>query len=81
MQLVSTKLSSKNQVVVPAVARQMLGVKAGDKVVWQVRKGKVELAPRDLSWTDYTAGLGKKVWQGVEATEYISQLRDEWEED
>lgn len=25
-------------------------------------------------------GLGKEIWQGVDADEYVSKLRDEWEE-
>lgn len=78
MQLVSTKLSSKNQVVVPALARKRLGIKAGDRLVWKVKKDKVEVVPRELSWTDYTAGLGKKAWQGSDPAEYINKLRDEW---
>ena len=79
MRVVSTKLSSKHQVVVPALARQILGVGAGDKLTWQIKQDKVELVPRKSSWTDYTAGLGKQAWQGVDVGEYISKLRDEWE--
>lgn len=26
------------------------------------------------------AGLGKEIWQGVDANEYVKKLRDEWEE-
>lgn len=78
MQLVSSKLSSKNQVVVPVLARKALGVRPGDKLTWRIKSDKVELVTRAGKWTDYTAGLGKKAWAGVEATEYISQLRDEW---
>ena len=25
-------------------------------------------------------GLGKDIWQGVDAQEYVDQLRDEWDE-
>lgn len=25
-------------------------------------------------------GLGKELWQGVDAQEYVNQLRDEWDE-
>lgn len=76
----ATKLSSKNQVVVPDLARKSLGVKAGDKLVWRVKKNKVELVMRKSSWTDYTAGLGSEAWRGVDIDEYISKLRDEWED-
>ena len=26
-------------------------------------------------------GLGKEIWQGVDAQEYINELRDEWDEE
>lgn len=26
-------------------------------------------------------GLGKEIWEGVDAQEYIDELRDEWDED
>lgn len=25
-------------------------------------------------------GLGKNIWQGVDAQEYVNQLRDEWDD-
>jgi hypothetical protein len=26
------------------------------------------------------AGLGKEIWEGVDAQEYVNKLRDEWDE-
>lgn len=26
------------------------------------------------------AGLGREVWEGIDAQEYVNQLRDEWDE-
>ena len=31
-----------------------------------------------LSWHD-AVGLGKEIWEGIDAQEYVNQLRDEWE--
>jgi hypothetical protein len=25
-------------------------------------------------------GLGKEIWQGIDAQEYVDQLRDEWDD-
>ncbi len=25
------------------------------------------------------AGLGKEIWQGIDAQEYVNELRDEWD--
>lgn len=25
-------------------------------------------------------GLGKEIWQGIDAQEYVNQLRDEWDQ-
>lgn len=33
--------------------------------------------PRHLS---ELRGLGKEIWQGIDAQEYVDQLRDEWDE-
>lgn len=79
MDIASTKISSQHQVVVPLPVRKALGLGAGDVVTWIVKKNKAELKPRPKSWTEYTLGLGKKAWKGIEATKYIRALRDEWE--
>jgi len=39
-----SRLSSKNQVVIPAEVRQLLNLKPGDQVVFIEEKGKVILA-------------------------------------
>ena len=78
MQIVSAVLSSKHQLVLPALARKRLGLNAGDRVVWRIREDGVELLPRKKTWTAYTAGLGKQAWQGVDPVAYINKLRDEW---
>lgn len=79
MKVVSSKLSSKNQVVLPAEARRALGIKAGDSVLWQIEKGRVVLEGKQMSWSDFTSGLGKDAWTGIDTDKFIQELRDEWE--
>ena len=47
---VSVKMSSKNQIVVPKVARDALGLEAGDRLVVSVRDDRIEMEkqPADL---------------------------------
>lgn len=48
---VSVKMSSKNQIVVPKVARDALGLEAGDRLVVTIRDGdtiEMEKQPPDL---------------------------------
>ncbi len=79
MQVMTSKLSSKHQVVVPAVARRALGLKAGDRLVWEIGKNEVKVQMGKKNWASYTRGLGKEAWKGVDPVEYINKLRDEWQ--
>lgn len=47
---VSVKMSSKNQIVVPKVARDALGLEAGDRLVVTVRDDQIQMEkqPADL---------------------------------
>jgi AbrB family looped-hinge helix DNA binding protein len=73
------KLSSRHQVVIPKEARKRLGLHAGDQLVVEVEGGKVVLHPRPKNYTNYMLGLGKEVWQRIDATEYIRKERESWE--
>jgi len=73
------KLSSKHQVVIPKKVRKRLGLHAGDQLVVEVEGEKVVLHPRPKNYTNYMLGLGKKVWQRIDATEYVRKERESWE--
>ncbi len=45
----TTTLSSKGQIVLPADARRRLGLKAGAKFACRVRDGEIVLTPTDLA--------------------------------
>ncbi len=51
-----------------------------------VRLLKATMVPRSLSGEESQRrkitdleGLGREIWQGVDAREYINELRDEWD--
>lgn len=78
-----TRISSRNQTVVPAKIRRKLGLKKGDKLAWRIVKigndYKIMAEPEPKSWADYTLGLGKHTWKNINVEEYIKNLRDEWD--
>jgi len=73
------KLSSKHQIVIPKEIRKRLSLEAGGELAVEVEEEKVVLRPRPKNYTDHMLGLGRKVWQGVEATEYVRKERESWE--
>lgn len=54
-----TKVTSKFQATVPADVRAALGIKAGDRVVWDVVNGtaRVRVLPRDMMGWDVAQWL------------------------
>ena len=72
------KLSSKYQVVIPREARKKLGLRAGDQLAVEVEGEKIILRPRPKNYTDYMLGLGKEIWEGIDASEYIGKERESW---
>jgi len=77
--ITTVKLSSRYQVVIPKEVRKRLGLHGGDQLAVEVDGEKVVLRPRPKNYTNYTLGLGKKVWQGIDATEYVRKERESWE--
>jgi hypothetical protein len=39
-----------------------------------------EAAPRQQRRLSELRGLGKEIWEGIDAQEYVDQLRSEWDE-
>jgi len=73
------KVSSKHQVVIPKEVRKTLDLHAGSQLVVEVEGEKVVLYPRPKNYTNYMLGLGKKIWQKTDATEYVRKERESWE--
>ena len=40
----------------------------------------LESPPRKTRHLSELRGLGKEIWQGIDAQEYVDQLRDEWDD-
>lgn len=74
-------IGSKSQVVIPKSVRKLTpNLKPGKKVIVRpLSSQSVIVESVDENWVDSTYGMHKKVWQGVDATEYIKTLRSQWE--
>ncbi|MBL7156191.1 MAG: AbrB/MazE/SpoVT family DNA-binding domain-containing protein [Candidatus Pacebacteria bacterium] len=78
----TSRLSRKNQIVVPAKIRRALKIQGGDELSWRLirdkKQSKVLIEPKPKSWASHTRGLGKKVWKNLDINQYLQNLRQEW---
>jgi len=72
------KVSSKYQIVIPREARKNLNLKAGDKLIVKTNNEKIIIYPQPKSYAKYSLGLGKEIWQGIDAAEYVRKERETW---
>lgn len=57
-----------------------MDIQPGDTLVWQVphersRSVQVKITPR--KWGQHMKGLGKSLWRGIDAQEYVKNLRQD----
>lgn len=53
-----SRLTSKGQTTIPAEIRDYLGLKPGDRIVYAMKDGKVELKAKNLRAVDLVGLLG-----------------------
>lgn len=78
--MLSVKVSTKHQIVVPSEARRALGIVAGDRLTVEVTPEAIVLRPRTQHAGARLRGLGSMIWQDVDPVEYVRRLRDEWDD-
>jgi AbrB family looped-hinge helix DNA binding protein len=74
------KVSSKNQIAVPAAARARLGIGPGDTLLVEVREHSIVLMKEPVDFVEHMLGLHKDVWEGIDAQEYVDNERDAWKQ-
>jgi AbrB family looped-hinge helix DNA binding protein len=77
-------VSSKFQLVIPKKARDVLGIKEGDKVVFDYRDGMVVLIHRPKDFVEFARGLGAETWAGPEngaEQEHLEVERESWQKE
>ena len=76
--MLSVKISTKHQIVVPSAVRRELHLEPGDRLTVEVREGEIVLRPRPEKASERLRGLGKGLYG--DPVEYVRRLRDEWED-
>ena len=74
----TVKVSKRYQIAVPALARQLLKIDRGDRLLVDIQDGILLLIPEPGNYTDALAGLHKQIWEGVGGQEYIAEEREAW---
>lgn len=72
------KVSSKHQIAVPADVRRRLDIDAGDYLLVEVQDGVIVLIPEPGDPVEALRGLGKEIWDGIDAQEYVDGEREGW---
>lgn len=80
MQQYIVTVGPKSQVVIPKSVREVASeLKPSKKVVVRALNSRsviVEVPIKD--WVEETYGIHERIWQNVDATDYIRKLRNEW---
>lgn len=79
MKTLSVKISKRNQIAVPAAARNQLKLVGGDRLIVDIQDGMILLIPEPANYTAYLAGLHHEIWERTETDHTLDQERQEWE--
>jgi len=81
MRATVVKLSERNQMVLPKIAREAMGIKPGGRLLVIVEDRSVRLLPEPDDWTEYLYGLGADTWQALGGgTQFLREERASWRE-
>jgi AbrB family looped-hinge helix DNA binding protein len=75
---VTVKVSSRNQIAVPRIARDRLDIKSGDRLLVDVQDGLLVLVPEPEEYAERLAGLHRDLWAGLDTDAYLDGERDAW---
>jgi AbrB family looped-hinge helix DNA binding protein len=75
---ITVKVSKRYQIAVPALARDLLNIKSGDRLLVDIQDGIIVLIPMPDNYTEALAGLHPEIWQGVDIQKYIDEERNAW---
>jgi AbrB family looped-hinge helix DNA binding protein len=75
----SVKVSKRNQIAVPAAARQKLNIRSGDRLIVDIQDGMLILMAVPDDYAQYLSGLHKEIWQDIDIAQYILEERKKWD--
>jgi AbrB family looped-hinge helix DNA binding protein len=71
-------MSSKGQIVLPKAVRDRLRLRPGARLEVTLN-GRAIILREVGSVTRALAGLGREIWKGVDAVEYVREQRSGWD--
>jgi AbrB family looped-hinge helix DNA binding protein len=74
----SVTVSSKNQIVIPRKAREMLHIQPGGKLLVLCKEDRIVLIPRPHDFVKKMAGLHKDLWESESVENYLAEERESW---
>jgi bifunctional DNA-binding transcriptional regulator/antitoxin component of YhaV-PrlF toxin-antitoxin module len=76
----SVKISSKNQIVIPAKYLKFMGLRHGARMIaYMVDESRIMLSKQPVDYIESMRGLGKEVWKKLGGTDkYLKGERDSW---
>ena len=77
--VITVKISKRNQRAVPREVRRRLKLKSGDRLVIDIQDGMAIMLAIPTSYTDSLAGLHREIWQGINTDAYLQGERESWE--
>ena len=78
--VLSTKVSSRNQISIPSEARRRLGIEPGDRLSVEIVDETMVLRRRPQRASDRLWGIAAgKGWYEPDPVTFVRELRDEWE--
>ena len=78
-EVITVKISKRNQIAVPSDVRRRLKLKSGDRLVIDIQDGMAVMLAVPTSYTNNLAGLHKEIWQGIDTDAYLQGERESWE--
>jgi AbrB family looped-hinge helix DNA binding protein len=72
------RITKKGQITIPQKFREILGITAGEKIVFDLEDEKVVLKKAPLNPVANLIGLGKGIFGA--GLEYQRKIRSEWDE-
>jgi AbrB family looped-hinge helix DNA binding protein len=77
---ISVKVSKRYQIAVPSMARQLLHIKTGDRLLVDVQDGVIVLIPKPKNYAEAMEGLHHEVWESIDVDKYIAEEGGAWED-
>lgn len=76
----TVKVSSRNQIAVPAKARRKLNINSGDELLVDIQDGLLIIVPKPKLYAKHLSGLHRDIWEGIDTKTYLERERSAWED-